>query len=152
MCVIFLLFGAFIGKAHSFYWWSLAVMCTYFLIMKWFCCNRLSFALAASQIKEKARVVAMDMRGHGKSYSENDLDLSIEVLIRFMLYSFTLSLLKFIIFLSPTLHPTLLLVLRIYSMGCRLYAMMSWLFWRLCMGILLLQLSLLATGSSHLNS
>lgn len=41
---------------------------------------RLSFALSASKIKEKARVVAMDMRGHGKSTSEDDLDLSIEVL------------------------------------------------------------------------
>ncbi|KAF3953030.1 hypothetical protein CMV_021484 [Castanea mollissima] len=39
----------------------------------------LSFALAASIIKEKARVVAMDMRGHGKSSAENELDLSIEV-------------------------------------------------------------------------
>lgn len=41
--------------------------------------GRLSFALAASKIKEKARIVAMDLRGHGKSSSENDLDLSIEV-------------------------------------------------------------------------
>ncbi|KAE8022278.1 hypothetical protein FH972_008090 [Carpinus fangiana] len=40
----------------------------------------LSFALAASKIKEKARVVAMDLRGHGKSTSENDLDLSIETM------------------------------------------------------------------------
>ncbi|KAJ4950214.1 hypothetical protein NE237_027046 [Protea cynaroides] len=40
----------------------------------------LSFALAASKIKEKARVVAMDLRGHGKSCTENDLDLSIETL------------------------------------------------------------------------
>ncbi|XP_015886160.1 uncharacterized protein LOC107421438 isoform X1 [Ziziphus jujuba] len=40
----------------------------------------LSFALSASKIKEKARVVAMDMRGHGKSTSENDLDLSIETM------------------------------------------------------------------------
>ncbi|XP_059452850.1 uncharacterized protein LOC132183431 [Corylus avellana] len=40
----------------------------------------LSFALAASKIKEKARVVAMDLRGHGKSASENDLDLSIETM------------------------------------------------------------------------
>lgn len=42
---------------------------------------RLSFALAASKIKEKARVVAMDLRGHGKSSTENELDLSIEVCI-----------------------------------------------------------------------
>lgn len=41
--------------------------------------GRLSFALSASKIKEKARVVAMDLRGHGKSSTENDLDLSIEV-------------------------------------------------------------------------
>ncbi|KAE9451840.1 hypothetical protein C3L33_16259, partial [Rhododendron williamsianum] len=40
----------------------------------------LSFALAASKIKEKARVVAMDLRGHGKSSTENELDLSIETL------------------------------------------------------------------------
>ncbi|KAG8378534.1 hypothetical protein BUALT_Bualt08G0147000 [Buddleja alternifolia] len=40
----------------------------------------LSFALAASKIKEKARVVALDLRGHGKSFTENDLDLSIETL------------------------------------------------------------------------
>ncbi|PIN22346.1 putative acetyltransferases and hydrolases with the alpha/beta hydrolase fold [Handroanthus impetiginosus] len=40
----------------------------------------LSFALSASKIKEKARVVAVDLRGHGKSYTENDLDLSIETL------------------------------------------------------------------------
>ncbi|XP_039003216.1 protein phosphatase methylesterase 1-like [Hibiscus syriacus] len=40
----------------------------------------LSFALSASKIKEKARVVAMDLRGHGKSTSENDLDLSIETM------------------------------------------------------------------------
>lgn len=40
---------------------------------------RLSFALAANQIKGKARVVAMDLRGHGKSSTSDDLDLSIEV-------------------------------------------------------------------------
>jgi len=40
----------------------------------------LSFALAASKIKEKARVVAMDLRGHGKSSTENELNLSIETL------------------------------------------------------------------------
>lgn len=40
---------------------------------------RLSFALSASKIKEKARVVAMDLRGHGKSTTENETDLSIEV-------------------------------------------------------------------------
>ncbi|XP_010245725.1 PREDICTED: protein phosphatase methylesterase 1 [Nelumbo nucifera] len=40
----------------------------------------LSFALSASKIKEKARVVAMDLRGHGKSITENDIDLSIETL------------------------------------------------------------------------
>ncbi|KAL2936471.1 Protein phosphatase methylesterase 1 [Bienertia sinuspersici] len=40
----------------------------------------LSFALSASKIKEKARVVAMDLRGHGKSVTDNDLDLSIETL------------------------------------------------------------------------
>ncbi|KAJ8618710.1 hypothetical protein MRB53_014896 [Persea americana] len=40
----------------------------------------LSFALAASEIKEKTRVVAMDLRGHGKSSTDNDLDLSVETL------------------------------------------------------------------------
>lgn len=40
----------------------------------------LSFALAASKIKDKARVVAIDLRGHGKSSSENELDLSVETL------------------------------------------------------------------------
>ncbi|KAL8125115.1 hypothetical protein AgCh_012696 [Apium graveolens] len=38
----------------------------------------LSFALAARKIKQEARIVAMDLRGHGKSSTENDLDLSIE--------------------------------------------------------------------------
>ncbi|KAL0351266.1 UNVERIFIED_CONTAM: protein phosphatase methylesterase 1 [Sesamum calycinum] len=40
----------------------------------------LSFALSASKIKEKARVVALDLRGHGKSSTDNDVDLSIETL------------------------------------------------------------------------
>ncbi|XP_016450113.1 uncharacterized protein LOC107774961 isoform X4 [Nicotiana tabacum] len=40
----------------------------------------LSFALAASKLKEKARIVAMDLRGHGKSATQNDVDLSIETL------------------------------------------------------------------------
>ncbi|ONI35590.1 hypothetical protein PRUPE_1G544300 [Prunus persica] len=40
----------------------------------------LSFALSASKIKEKARVVAMDLRGHGKSTTENETDLSIETM------------------------------------------------------------------------
>ncbi|XP_073132130.1 uncharacterized protein [Henckelia pumila] len=40
----------------------------------------LSFALSASKIKEKARVVALDLRGHGKSSTGNDLDLSIETM------------------------------------------------------------------------
>ncbi|KAF0893212.1 hypothetical protein E2562_023232 [Oryza meyeriana var. granulata] len=40
----------------------------------------LSFALAASQIKEKARVVSMDLRGHGKSTTSDDSDMSIETL------------------------------------------------------------------------
>uniref|UniRef100_A0A0D9W5D9 Protein phosphatase methylesterase 1 n=1 Tax=Leersia perrieri TaxID=77586 RepID=A0A0D9W5D9_9ORYZ len=40
----------------------------------------LSFALAASRIKEKARVVSMDLRGHGKSATSDDSDLSIETL------------------------------------------------------------------------
>ncbi|VVB08682.1 unnamed protein product [Arabis nemorensis] len=40
----------------------------------------LSFSIVASKIKEKARVVAMDLRGHGKSVSENELDLSLETM------------------------------------------------------------------------
>ncbi|KAK7253108.1 hypothetical protein RIF29_37546 [Crotalaria pallida] len=40
----------------------------------------LSFALAASKIKENARVVAMDLRGHGKSVTDNELDLSVETM------------------------------------------------------------------------
>ncbi|XP_057993614.1 uncharacterized protein LOC110633424 isoform X2 [Hevea brasiliensis] len=40
----------------------------------------LSLALSASKIKEKARVVAIDLRGHGKTSTENDLDLSIETM------------------------------------------------------------------------
>ncbi|KAK4413431.1 protein phosphatase methylesterase 1 [Sesamum alatum] len=40
----------------------------------------LSFALSATKIKEKARVVALDLRGHGKSSTDNDVDLSIETL------------------------------------------------------------------------
>lgn len=40
----------------------------------------LSFAISTRVIKEKARVVAMDLRGHGKSSTENELDMSIETL------------------------------------------------------------------------
>ncbi|KAJ4761771.1 Protein phosphatase methylesterase 1 [Rhynchospora pubera] len=40
----------------------------------------LSFGLAASKLKEKAHVAAMDLRGHGKSSTDNDLDLSIDTL------------------------------------------------------------------------
>ncbi|XVE60720.1 hypothetical protein DITRI_Ditri05aG0150800 [Diplodiscus trichospermus] len=40
----------------------------------------LSYAVSASKIKEKAQVVAMDLRGHGKSSTENDVDLSIETM------------------------------------------------------------------------
>ncbi|KAG4987403.1 hypothetical protein JHK85_030386 [Glycine max] len=36
--------------------------------------------ILASKIKEKARVVAMDLRGHGKSLTEDDLDLSVETM------------------------------------------------------------------------
>lgn len=50
-------------------------------VINWIHFGRLSFALSTSKIKEKARVVAMDLRGHGKSSSENDLDLSVEVQI-----------------------------------------------------------------------
>jgi protein phosphatase methylesterase 1 len=51
------------------------------------CLARLSFALSASKIKEKARVVAMDLRGHGKTSTENELDLSVEVLIIFLVFN-----------------------------------------------------------------
>nr|XP_043624622.1 protein phosphatase methylesterase 1 [Erigeron canadensis] len=40
----------------------------------------LSFAISARIIKEKARVVAMDLRGHGKTSTENEIDMSIETL------------------------------------------------------------------------
>ncbi|XP_078433361.1 esterase/lipase/thioesterase family protein [Wolffia australiana] len=40
----------------------------------------LSFALSASKIKKSARVVAMDLRGHGKTTTDDELDLSIETL------------------------------------------------------------------------
>ncbi|GMH14071.1 hypothetical protein Nepgr_015912 [Nepenthes gracilis] len=42
----------------------------------------LSFAVSARKIRENARVVAMDLRGHGKSTTENDLDLSVETSCR----------------------------------------------------------------------
>ncbi|BBN04239.1 protein phosphatase methylesterase 1 [Marchantia polymorpha subsp. ruderalis] len=40
----------------------------------------LSFALAAGKMKDKVRVVAMDMRGHGQTRTNNDADLSAETL------------------------------------------------------------------------
>lgn len=40
----------------------------------------LSFALAAGSMKHKVRVVAMDLRGHGRSETSNDNDISIETL------------------------------------------------------------------------
>ncbi|KAH9322331.1 hypothetical protein KI387_016970, partial [Taxus chinensis] len=40
----------------------------------------LSFALAAGDMKQKARVFAMDLRGHGKSHSDSEIDISIETL------------------------------------------------------------------------
>ncbi|KAF3620009.1 short-chain dehydrogenase/reductase family protein [Capsicum annuum] len=36
--------------------------------------------IKSSKIKEKARIVAMDLRGHGKTSTQNDVDLSIETL------------------------------------------------------------------------
>ena len=48
---------------------------------------RLSFALSTSKIKEKARVVAMDLRGHGKTSTENELDLSVEVLLILLFFN-----------------------------------------------------------------
>lgn len=38
----------------------------------------LSFALAAGKLKQKVRVVAMDLRGHGKSQTDDDTNISIE--------------------------------------------------------------------------
>ena len=40
--------------------------------------RRLSFALAAEKLKQKARVVAIDLRGHGMSRTDDDTDISIE--------------------------------------------------------------------------
>ncbi|KAL3694273.1 hypothetical protein R1sor_007924 [Riccia sorocarpa] len=40
----------------------------------------LSFALVAGKMKEKVRVVAIDMRGHGQSRTNDDSDLSAETL------------------------------------------------------------------------
>lgn len=48
-------------------------------ILLTFVFDRLSYALSASKIKERAQIVAMDLRGHGKSSTEDDIDLSIEV-------------------------------------------------------------------------
>lgn len=42
----------------------------------------LSFTLAAGIMREKVRVVAMDLRGHGLSQTEDDTDLSIETLCK----------------------------------------------------------------------
>lgn len=49
------------------------------ILILWHAIARLSFAISAGIIKEKARVVAMDLRGHGKSSTENEIDMSIEV-------------------------------------------------------------------------
>jgi protein phosphatase methylesterase 1 len=38
----------------------------------------LSFALAAGKLKQKVRVVAMDLRGHGNSQTDDETDISIE--------------------------------------------------------------------------
>lgn len=110
--------------------------------------SRLSFAQSASKIKEKARIVALDFRGHGKSVTENDLDLSIEVCAcqtvteRKMIF---FKLLVLIIVISLR-HLHLHFVVEILNGYCRHSAMMWWLLWRQCMGILLRQLWLLATG------
>jgi pimeloyl-ACP methyl ester carboxylesterase len=40
--------------------------------------GRLSFALAAGKLKQKVRVVAMDLRGHGNSQTDDETDISIE--------------------------------------------------------------------------
>lgn len=42
----------------------------------------LSFALVAGMMKEKVRVVAMDLRGHGLSQTDNDTDLSTETICK----------------------------------------------------------------------
>lgn len=68
--------------------WCIGIVCSFMDLLSFFLLShvmfsylyyRLSFALAASEIKEKTRVVAMDLRGHGKSSTDNDLDLSVEV-------------------------------------------------------------------------
>uniref|UniRef100_A0A0D6R5T4 Protein phosphatase methylesterase 1 n=1 Tax=Araucaria cunninghamii TaxID=56994 RepID=A0A0D6R5T4_ARACU len=40
----------------------------------------LSFALVAGMMKQTAQIVAMDLRGHGKSHSDDEIDISTETL------------------------------------------------------------------------
>ncbi|KAA3453670.1 protein phosphatase methylesterase 1 [Gossypium australe] len=70
--------GGYSGDQYLIYAFSVSEFLIYASCLT--CYGRLSFALSASKIKEKARVVAMDLRGHGKSSTENDLDLSIETM------------------------------------------------------------------------
>lgn len=39
-------------------------------------------------MKEKVRVVAMDLRGHGKSSTEDEIDMSIEVVDMLQFFEF----------------------------------------------------------------
>ena len=42
-------------------------------------CSRLTFAVAAKEMKEKVQLVAVDLRGHGLTTTDNDHDLSAQV-------------------------------------------------------------------------
>eukprot|EP00258_Populus_trichocarpa_P031638 XP_024447657.1 protein phosphatase methylesterase 1 isoform X3 [Populus trichocarpa] len=70
-------------RGRLFFVYTEAVILEFGVLVKIDCVislARLSFALSTSKIKEKARVVAMDLRGHGKTSTENELDLSVETL------------------------------------------------------------------------
>lgn len=63
---------------NSYYFLQRPLLHHIFLLFDYFF-HSLSFAPSVSIVKEKARVVALVFRGHEKSSTENDLDLSIEV-------------------------------------------------------------------------
>lgn len=43
--------------------------------------SAMSFALAAKSLKQKARVMAFDFRGHGETVTNNDVDLAKDTLV-----------------------------------------------------------------------
>lgn len=45
----------------------------------WHLCSRLTFAVAAKEMKDKVQVVAVDLRGHGLTTTDSDNDLSAQV-------------------------------------------------------------------------